>query len=105
MVEERMVREQLVAEGHDPAALGFRLLIADRRQANHAHDDVRNLAHRAQREASWKATARARWLSGEADRDGFTRPQWELILERFAGANTPDGQAIATRALEVLADT
>lgn len=99
MVEERMIRAELAKEGVEPTPDIIRQRVA----ANHRND----MSYRDYQEKvlfpRWRAQSRARFEAGETQREvPFTRPQLELILERFTGANDPEGQAIAEKVAAVL---
>lgn len=109
-VEERMIREQLRAEGRPEADLpghdlAFRKLFDERRRENHKGDEsYRETSQRLQRQ--WADDERRRFAAGESERRAsLSRAELELIVEHFQGANDPVALSLLRKAGALLRDS
>lgn len=99
MVEKRMIRAEIAAEGGDPADV---FEIAARRTALHANDET--FADQCRRmSAEREASALVLWLSGDGQRGlDFTKTELEFLRDHFEGANDPTAQTILAKVLTAL---
>lgn len=87
MVEKRMVRAQLIAEGHNPESPLFGAEMNARIAANHALD------------VSYRDTSRALLNAAQPAPPTLSPTEWAFLAEHFQGANHPIAQAILAKAL------
>lgn len=93
MVENRMVRQQLIDEGHDPDHIGFIFKVSNRVSQNHANDATyREISASLLRAAG----------PAPANLGPFTQEQMFFLAEHFAFANDPVAQDIQRIAAEAV---
>lgn len=87
MVEDRMIREKLIKQGHDPADRGFLFLVSREREANHAND------------VPYRASVITKVKS---DKAAFNAAELEYMADMFRDANHPLAQSIYEKAIGLL---
>jgi hypothetical protein len=97
MVEERMVRAQIKAEGGNPDDV---FEVSRRVFENHKNDP----SLREQQEAKRASKLVIAGIEVKLPGANFTREELERIAEHFAGANDPVAQSIHAKATEALRD-
>lgn len=103
MLEKRMYRKELLAEGWKEDDPTFDFEISRRREAARAvfmsyADYQRTVLH-----PRWAQQAKIEFNEGRsAHIVEFTKAEMEAIAERFAGVNDPVGQAVLTKILSAL---
>ena len=88
MVEMRMIRNQMIAEGWDPNDIRFHVEASNRRDANHAND------FSSQECLGWAT----KFITRSSSND-FTREELQYLIERFEYANDEVGRSIHAKAL------
>lgn len=101
MVEKRMIREQLIAEGHNPADVKFGFLVQDKYQENHKNDISLRDAQALKRDMWQSAVDTLGWWNIPSSVK-LSREELQFLADHFDGANDPIAQAILQKVKSVL---
>lgn len=103
MVEKRMIRAMIEAEGGDPRDT---MEISKRLIENHK-DDISHKDYQEQvLKPRWAAEARARFDRGETERKAsFTKAELVWLVEHLEGTNDPLGGSVLSKVSALLSDS